>query len=195
MEQPGQLIKPHGSDALNALYVADDAERADLQKQAETLPKLLVCSQAATNAVMLASGYFNPLTGYMGLADSLAVAENMKTTGGLFWPVPVVNVVGDVSGIQGAKKTAELVPLCHPLRITSVEVAFTPTGPGELAVTATVRALDRTGVEMEALTAVHVACLTVYDMVKAVDRGVVVTDLRLLEKTGGKSGDWKREEP
>ena len=75
----GKLIKPHGSDSLNPLYVADDAKRAALQKEAEGLPKLLVCSQAAANAVMLGSGYFNPFTGYMNLADSLSVAENMKT--------------------------------------------------------------------------------------------------------------------
>jgi len=105
-----QLVKPHGSDTLNPLYVADAAQRAKLQQEAEGLPKLLVCSQAAANAVMLASGYFNPLTGFMNLADSLAVAEGMKTTGGLFWPVPIVNVVGDVSGIQGAKRVALLDP-------------------------------------------------------------------------------------
>ena len=106
----GKLIKPHGSDTLNPLYVADDAKRAELQKEAEGLPKLLVCSQAAANAVMMASGYFNPLTGFMNLADSLAVAEGMKTTGGLFFPVPVVNVVSDASGIQGAKRIALLDP-------------------------------------------------------------------------------------
>ena len=105
-----ELIKPHGSDSLNPLYVADGAKRAELQKEAEGLPKLLVCSQAAANAVMMASGYFNPLTGYMNLADSLAVAEGMKTTGGLFWPVPIVNVVEDASGIQGAKRIALLDP-------------------------------------------------------------------------------------
>ncbi len=105
-----QLIKPHGSDSLNPLYVADDAKRAELQKEAEGLPKLLVCSQAAANAVMMASGYFNPLTGYMNLADSLSVAESLKTTCGLFWPVPIVNVVEDVSGIRGAKRIALLDP-------------------------------------------------------------------------------------
>jgi sulfate adenylyltransferase len=104
------MIKPHGSDTLNPLYVADDAKRAALVKEAEGLPKLLVCSQAAANAVMLASGYFNPLTGFMSLKDALSVAENMKTTGGLFWPVPIVNVVQDVSKIKGAKRIALLDP-------------------------------------------------------------------------------------
>jgi len=106
----GKLIKPHGSDSLNPLYVADEAKRAALLKEAEGLPKLLVCSQAAANAVMLASGYFNPLAGYMSLADALSVAENMKTTDGLFWPVPIVNVVKDASAIKGAKRIALLDP-------------------------------------------------------------------------------------
>jgi len=105
-----QLIKPHGSDTLNPLYVADDAKRAALEKEAEGLPKLLVCSQAAANAVMMGSGYFNPLTGFMNLADSLAVAEGLKTTGGLFWPVPIVNVVEDASAIKDAKRIALLDP-------------------------------------------------------------------------------------
>ena len=104
------MIKPHGSDSLNPLYVTDDAKRAQLLKEAEGLPKLLVASQAAANAVMLACGYFNPLTGFMSLNDSLSVAKNMKTTGGLFWPVPIVNVVKDVSAIKGAKRIALLDP-------------------------------------------------------------------------------------
>jgi len=106
----GQLVKPHGSDTLNPLYVADDAKRAELLKEAEGLPKLLVCSQAAANAVMLGSGYFNPLTGYMNLADSISVAESMKTAAGLFWPVPIVNVVEDASAIEGVKRIALLDP-------------------------------------------------------------------------------------
>lgn len=104
------MIKPHGSNTLNPLYVADDAKRAELQKEAEGLPKLLVSSQAAANAVMLGSGYFNPLKGYMNLADSMSVAENMKTTDGLFWPTPIVNVVSDASAIKGAKRIALLDP-------------------------------------------------------------------------------------
>jgi sulfate adenylyltransferase len=104
------MIKPHGSDSLNPLYVTDDAKRARLLKEAEGLPTLLVSSQAAANAVMLACGYFNPLTGFMNLNDSLSVAKNMKTTGGLFWPVPIVNVVKDASAIKGAKRIALLDP-------------------------------------------------------------------------------------
>jgi sulfate adenylyltransferase len=104
------MIKPHGSDTLNPLYVADDARRAQLQKEATDLPKLLVCSQAAANAVMLGSGYFNPLEGFMSLSDALSVGEKMKTTSGLFFPTPIVNVVDDVSGIEGAGRIALLDP-------------------------------------------------------------------------------------
>jgi sulfate adenylyltransferase len=104
------MIKPHGSDTLNPLYVADDAKRAQLEKEAEGLPKLLVCSQAAANAVMMGSGYFNPLTGFMSLADALGVCEGMKTGDGLFFPTPIVNVSSDVSAIKDAKRIALLDP-------------------------------------------------------------------------------------
>ena len=100
------MIKPHGSDTLNPLYVADDAKRAALQAEAEGLPSIVVCSQAAANAVMMGSGYFNPLTGFMNLADSMAVAEKMVTTGGLFFPVPIVNVVEDASGMEAGMRIA-----------------------------------------------------------------------------------------
>jgi len=86
------MIKPHGSDTLNPLYVADAAARAALLKEAETLPSLLLNSAAAANAVMLGAGYFNPLTGYMTLADALQVTDTLHTTAGLFWPVPILNV-------------------------------------------------------------------------------------------------------
>ena len=89
------MIKPHGSDKLNPLYVMDDAKRAGLLKEAEGLPSIVVSSAAAANAVMLGGGYFNPLTGFMNLEDSLSVAETMKTKAGVFFPVPVVNVVKD----------------------------------------------------------------------------------------------------
>jgi cyclic pyranopterin monophosphate synthase len=99
-----------------------------------------------------------------------------------------------IAGIMAAKRTAELIPLCHPLALTSVTLDLTCV-PEKSAVeiTATCRLRGRTGVEMEALTAASVAALTIYDMCKAVDRGMVVTDLRLLRKSGGKSGDWERE--
>ena len=102
--------------------------------------------------------------------------------------------VAEVAGTMGGKRTGELIPLCHPLPLDLVRVECTAdeTLPG-VRVVATAGATGRTGVEMEALTAVAVACLTVYDMVKAADRGMVIEGLRLLEKTGGVRGDWRRE--
>jgi cyclic pyranopterin phosphate synthase len=107
--------------------------------------------------------------------------------------------VARIAGIMAAKKTAELIPLCHPLMLTHIEVEFelkdviesegTGGTPGEIEITATVETTGKTGVEMEALTAVSVAALTVYDMGKAVDRAMRLTDIRLVEKHGGKSGD------
>jgi sulfate adenylyltransferase len=97
------MIKPHGSQELNPLYVADPAARAALAEEAEGLPSLLLNSAAAANAVMLGAGYFNPLPGYMNLADALAVAESLHTTDGLFWPVPIVNFTDDASIEAGAR--------------------------------------------------------------------------------------------
>jgi cyclic pyranopterin phosphate synthase len=98
-----------------------------------------------------------------------------------------------IAGIMAAKRTPELIPLCHPLPLTQVTVDFTPTRePTGLRVEATAKVEGKTGVEMEALTAVSVACLTVYDMVKAVDRGVEFSAIRLIEKTGGRSGTFRR---
>ena len=99
-------IKPHGATTLRPLYVADPARRAVLAREAETLPSLLLNSAAAANAVMLAGGYFTPLAGYMNLADALSVAENLRTTSGLFWPVPIVNITRDAAKIAGAKRIA-----------------------------------------------------------------------------------------
>ena len=96
-----------------------------------------------------------------------------------------------IAGIMAAKKTHELIPLCHPIMLSKVtiEIDFDDQLPG-LRIRATTKVAERTGVEMEALTAVSVACLTVYDMAKAVDRGMTIGQIRLLEKTGGRSGDW-----
>ena len=100
------LIKPHGSDTLNPLFVFDDAERAALLKEAEGLPSVVVCSAAAANAVMLGGGYFNPLTGFMNVSDAMSVAETMKTSDGLFFPVPILNMLKDAAAIQGATRIA-----------------------------------------------------------------------------------------
>ncbi|HET6627204.1 MAG TPA: cyclic pyranopterin monophosphate synthase MoaC [Nocardioidaceae bacterium] len=99
--------------------------------------------------------------------------------------------VARVAGILGAKKTPDLIPLCHPLSISGVSIDLT-VADDAVVITARVRTTDRTGVEMEALTAVSVAALTVVDMVKAVDKGAVISDVRVESKTGGKSGDWVR---
>ena len=100
-----------------------------------------------------------------------------------------------IAGIMAAKKTHDLIPLCHPLALTKISVDVSPDAklPG-LRVTASAKLDGRTGVEMEALTAVAVACLTIYDMAKAVDRGMRITDIRLEEKSGGRSGTWRASE-
>ncbi len=102
-----------------------------------------------------------------------------------------------IAGIMAAKKTSELIPMCHPLNITNVGVEFeqcragSPNTPVELCISSEVKTKGQTGVEMEALTACSVAALTVYDMVKAVEEGIKITDLKLIEKSGGKSGTWQ----
>jgi cyclic pyranopterin phosphate synthase len=97
------------------------------------------------------------------------------------------------AGIQGAKRTPDLIPLCHPLFLSGVDVTTDVTDAG-VEIRATVRTTDRTGVEMEALTAVSVAALAVVDMVKAIDRGATITDVRVLAKSGGRRGDWRRDD-
>jgi cyclic pyranopterin phosphate synthase len=99
-----------------------------------------------------------------------------------------------VAGIAAAKRTSDLIPLCHPLRLGSAAVDLAFEDETTLAVTAEVQGIDRSGFEMEALVAASVAALTVYDMLKAVDKAITITDLRLLEKRGGKSGRYLREE-
>ena len=101
--------------------------------------------------------------------------------------------VARVAGIMAAKKTSGLIPLCHPLNITAAEISFEPDENGScVKICATIRTTGQTGVEMEALTAVAAAGLTIYDMCKAVDRAMTVTDIRLMKKTGGKSGTFER---
>ena len=100
------MIKPHGADALKPLFVADPGQNSKLQAEAETLPSLLLNSAAAANAVMLGAGYFTPLAGFMNVADALRVASDMRTTDGLFWPVPILNLTDDISGIEGAGRIA-----------------------------------------------------------------------------------------
>src|ERR1700753_801273 len=102
--------------------------------------------------------------------------------------------VARIAGIQGAKRTPDLIPLCHPIGLHGVTVDLTVTDDG-VDITATTRTADRTGVEMEALTSVSVAALALIDMIKAVDPGAVITDVRVMEKTGGKTGLWRPDDP
>ena len=107
------MIKPHGAETLTPLYVADDAQRAELTKEAETLPSVLISSGAAASAVMLGSGYFTPLTGYMNITEATSVAAEMKLPNGLFWPVPVMNIVPDEQ-LTDAVKIVERIALRDP---------------------------------------------------------------------------------
>ena len=102
-----------------------------------------------------------------------------------------VFAVARIAGIQAAKKTSELIPLCHPLMLSSVKVTLEARGEDTVLITSTCKLTGQTGVEMEALTAVSVAALTIYDMCKAVDKGMIIGNVRLLQKSGGKSGDWQ----
>jgi cyclic pyranopterin phosphate synthase len=104
-----------------------------------------------------------------------------------------VRAAAEIAGIMAAKKTSELIPLCHPLALSKAEVRV-DAAEGGLSVVARVKTTGPTGVEMEALTAVSVACLTLYDMLKAAEKGMVIETVRLVEKTGGKSGDWKADD-
>jgi cyclic pyranopterin phosphate synthase len=123
-----------------------------------------------------------------GLVRMSAATRDLALSGG--GKKGDVRAAAEIAGVMAAKRTAELIPLCHPLALSKVEVAVEPADEG-LAVTARVKTTGPTGVEMEALTAVSVACLTLYDMLKAAERGMVIEGVRLLEKRGGASGDWR----
>ena len=138
-----------------------------------------VSGKAVTAREALAEGFVRMNT------ETLALALNGNAKKG------DVRATAEIAGIMAAKKTSELIPLCHPLAISKVEVRVTE-AEGGLAVTARVKTTGQTGVEMEALTAVSVACLTVYDMLKAADKAMTIEGVRLMTKTGGKSGDWVR---
>lgn len=101
-----KLVKPHESDTLIPLFVKDIDERSNLLQEAKTLPSVVISSASAANAVMLGGGYFNPLKGYMNVADAISVAENMRTSNGIFWPIPILNILKDVSAINNVKQIA-----------------------------------------------------------------------------------------
>ena len=138
-----------------------------------------VSGKAETERVAIASGRVRMQPGTLAM-----LVEGRAPKGD-------VMAVARVAGIAAAKRVPELIPLCHPVRTTGAEVAF-GVEPGGVRIVATVSALDRTGVEMEALTAVSVAALALYDMLKAVDRGMVIEAVQLEEKRGGRSGPWRR---
>ena len=138
-----------------------------------------VSAKAESHRVARASGVIRMLPSTLALIES-GQAKKGDVLG-----------VARIAAIQAAKRTAELVPLCHPLPITRVAVEFTcDAATSSVHCTAQVETLGRTGVEMEALTAVQIGLLTVYDMCKAADRGMVMGEIRVLDKSGGKSGDW-----
>ena len=149
----------------------------DAQGQAHMVD---VAAKAETHRVARASGVIRMLPATFQL-----IAQGQAKKGDVI-------AVARIAAIQAAKRTAELVPLCHPLPITRVAVEFELVeAASEVRCTAQVETVGRTGVEMEALTAVQIGLLTVYDMCKAADRGMVMGDIRVIEKSGGKSGDWK----
>ena len=138
-----------------------------------------VSAKAATHRIAIAQGriVMNPATLAIILAGNAKKGDVLG--------------IARVAGIMAAKKTSELIPLCHPLALTRVVVDLTTDSASHSVIcNATVETVGPTGVEMEALTAAQIALLTIYDMCKAVDRGMVITDVRVLEKHGGKSGDW-----
>jgi len=143
-----------------------------------------VSEKTATNRRALAQGFVHMSAETFALVQS---GENPKGN---------VETTAEIAGIMAAKKTSDLIPLCHPLPLSKVKVSITPDAdlPG-LCVVAEVRTRGVTGVEMEALTAVSAACLTIYDMLKASDKAMRISEISLLEKQGGKSGDWTAPSP
>jgi len=139
-----------------------------------------VSDKAVTTREAVAEGFLRMAPETLGLALS---GEGKKGD---------VRAVAEIAGVMAAKRTSDLIPMCHPLPISKAEVKVEP-AEGGLAVTARVKTTGQTGVEMEALTACSVALLTLYDMLKAAEKGMVVEQVRLVSKTGGKSGDWSAE--
>ena len=154
---------------MSRLTHIDDAGRARMVD---------VSDKPATAREALAAGFVRMSPATLALATS---GQGKKGD---------VRAVAEIAGVMAAKKTSELIPLCHPLALSKIEVAVEP-AEGGLAVSARVRTTGPTGVEMEALTAVSVACLTIYDMLKAAEKGMTIEAVRLLEKSGGASGDWR----
>lgn len=147
-------------DAAGAAHMVDVGAKAETVREAVATGRIAMSAAAAT-----------------AIRDGTAAKGDVIAT-------------ARIAGIMAAKRTHELIPLCHPLPLTRIALDVNPDDSG-VTVTATVGLTGRTGVEMEAMTAVSVALLTLYDMVKSLDKGMVIQDIRLLSKTGGKSGDWR----
>jgi cyclic pyranopterin phosphate synthase len=171
-ESRGGGAAPAGLGGLSHLDAAGAARMVDVSEKAETARTAFA-------------------TGFVAMrAETLALVERGEAAKG------DVLATARIAGIMAAKRTHELIPLCHPLLLTKVAVTIEPSpAPVGLGVTAEVKVKGQTGVEMEALTAVSVACLTIYDMLKAVDKGMTIGPVRLLEKTGGRSGTWRADAP
>ncbi|KFG89595.1 Molybdenum cofactor biosynthesis protein C [Sphingobium herbicidovorans NBRC 16415] len=137
-----------------------------------------VSAKAVTSREAVATGHIA-----MSNEAAAAIAQGLVKKGDVL-------AVARVAGIMAAKRTADLIPLCHPIALSSVNIDF-DLEPAGVTATATARTAGQTGVEMEALTATSVALLTIYDMAKALDKGMIIGDVRLLAKSGGKSGDWR----
>ena len=169
MRKSATRYKEQALAELTHFNSAGDAHMVDVGAKPETERRAV----AQGRIVMQAQTLARILAGTQAKGDVLGIAR--------------------IAGIMAAKKTADLIPLCHPLPLTRVEIDFTPQ-PDTHAILcrASAETRGRTGVEMEALTAVNVALLTIYDMCKAVDRGMTMQDIGLLEKSGGKSGTWRR---
>lgn len=167
MSDVGSDTSGNGPDGLTHLDAAGHARMVDVSGKAVT-----VRTATAAGRVLLSPACVAALRdGSVPKGDALAVAR--------------------IAGIQGAKRTPDLIPLCHPLSLSGVETDIEIVDDG-VEITATVRTADRTGVEMEALSAVSVAALTMIDMIKAIDKLAVITDIRVIAKSGGRSGDWRR---
>jgi cyclic pyranopterin phosphate synthase len=159
----GEIEKLTHLDARGQARIVDIADKAETRRRA--VAEAHLNAQPTTIAAILGGG--------LKKGDAVAVAR--------------------IAGIMAAKKTAELIPLCHPLALTSVVVEIEPDGDSILKVTAIAETTGRTGVEMEALTAASVAALSLYDMAKAIDRAMTIGPVRLMQKSGGKSGEFRRE--
>lgn len=191
-EATWQALSPLARYALAKVAVKKRPERLRIVYQ--EIVERLSPHLAAQGGVLMVDVASKPITHRTALAETMVTLSTETFQRLLARDVPKGDVLGiaQTAGIMAAKKTADLIPLCHPLALTRVEVTLLPIAPDRVQITARVEAHERTGVEMEAMTAVSVAALTLYDMLKALDKGITLGPTRLLAKSGGKSGDFRR---